>query len=239
MFTGLAVRKVRRFYKEVAYRKEEEGNLLLLDSRPIKTPAGHKLFVPTPALAEAIAAEWRAQGEEVLPETMPLSQLAITGIDRVAKERTALIFEVMKFAHTDLLCYRADGQSDLAARQEMHWGGLLEWAALALDAPLTATRGITHIQQPEASLLALGKHVEALSVDRLTGVQSLTAATGSLIIALAVAHGKLSGDEAYKLSQLDEDYQIEQWGEDPVAAKRRAALKRDIEAAARYLELLA
>jgi chaperone required for assembly of F1-ATPase len=233
------VRKVRRFYKEVTYRKEEEGNLLLLDSRPIKTPAGHKLFVPTAKLAEAIAEEWQAQDKEILPETMPLSQLAITGIDRVRSERTALIFEVMKFAETDLLCYRADGQSELAARQDKHWGGLLEWAALVLDSPLTATKGITHVKQPETSLKALAKHVEALSVDHLTGVQSLTAATGSLILALAVAHGKISGEEAYKLSQLDEDYQIEQWGEDPVAAKRRAALKHDIEAAARYLELLA
>jgi chaperone required for assembly of F1-ATPase len=232
------VRKVRRFYKEVSYRKEEEGNLLLLDARPIKTPAGHKLFVPTEPLAEAIAIEWRSQGEEVLPESMPLTQLAITGIDRVRTERTALIFEVMRFAQTDMLCYRADNQSELIARQDKAWGGLLEWAALVLDAPLTATRGIVHINQPENSIAALHKHVEALSVDQLTGVQSLTAATGSLIVALAVAHGRLSGEEAYKISQLDEDFQIEQWGEDPMAAKRRAALKRDTEAGGRYLKLL-
>jgi len=228
----------KRFYVQAQAVAAATGFAIQLDGKPVKTPAGRPLEVPSLALAEAIAEEWAAQDEMVIPATMPLTQLASTALDRVEPERAHITGELMAYAGTDLLCYRAEIPVDLAARQARDWQPLLDWATLALDAPLVVTTTVLAVTQPPLALAALERTLNRTDPWRLTAIQSAAAALGSLVLALALAEGRLSATEAFDLSQLDETYQIEQWGEDYEAADRRAALAADIAAAARLLELL-
>jgi chaperone required for assembly of F1-ATPase len=238
-------RTIKRFYKQAATAMVEGGGeggggfTVRLDGRPIKTPGGRLLVVPTAALAEAIAAEWQEQGDEVRPDAMPMTQLSSTAIDRVGPERAAIQAQLMGYAGTDLLCYRAEMPADLVRRQTEAWQPLLDWAALALDAPLAVTTSVVAIEQRAETLAALARHLDRIGLWTLTAVQAATAATGSLVLALALAEGRVSAAEAFGHSQLDETFQIEQWGEDYEAADRRAALARDIDAAGALLRLAA
>lgn len=230
---------MRRVYKSVATRPAEGGWGVALDGRPLRTPAKRELSVPNEPLAAAIAAEWEAQQTDIHPETMPLTRLAATAIDRTADLRDKIAAEVANYAGTDLVCYRAEHPPALAARQEAVWQPLLDWAAGRYDAGLAVTAGIVPTAQSAASLKAFAAAVAALDDFRLTALQSATAACGSLVIALALLEGRLDAEAAFAASQLDETFQIEAWGEDEEAAKRRAALADDIAAAARFLALLA
>jgi chaperone required for assembly of F1-ATPase len=231
-------RTFKRFYKQAAIAATADGVAVQLDGRPVKTPAGKPLVVPGAALAEAIAAEWADQGETVRPATMPLTQLAATALDRIGPERPAIVERLLSYAATDLLCYRADFPPDLAERQHAAWQPLLDWAAAELAAGLTVTVGVMAVEQPPAALAALAERLAAHDTWRLAAIQAACAAAGSLVLALALAEGRLNAEQTFGLSQLDETYQAEKWGEDYEAADRRAALKRDIDAAARLLALL-
>ncbi len=234
----MAFKSIKRFYKHAAAEARDGGFAILLDGKAVKTPGARALAVPSTRLAEAIAEEWSRQGEQVLPSTMPMTQLASTALDRVGPERTHITQQLMNFAGTDLLCYRAETPGDLVARQSRTWQPILDWAAQALDAPLLTTTSLTALSQPEDSLAALNRRLDAYDDWRLTALQSATAAMGSLILGLAMAEGFLDAEAAFQASQLDETYQIELWGEDWEAADRRAALKADIEAASAFLGLL-
>jgi chaperone required for assembly of F1-ATPase len=231
-------KSIKRFYKDAATQAGPQGFSILLDGKAIKTPGTRALCVPSSPLAEAIVLEWRDQGEQILPSTMPLTQLASTALDRVGPERAHITQQLMNYAGTDLLCYRAETPGDLVARQTAAWQPLLDWAAQSLDAPLTTTTALSAVAQPDSSLAALLRHLDSYDDWRLTALQSATAAMGSLIVGLALVEGRLDAEAAFQVSQLDETYQIEQWGEDWEAADRRAELKGDIDAAARFLGLL-
>ncbi|OAN53842.1 ATPase [Paramagnetospirillum marisnigri] len=232
------MKTIKRFYQRAESVAAEDGFAIHLDGKAVKTPGGRLLALPTAALAEAVAAEWMAQEEMVLPSSMPLTQLASTALDRVGPERGHIQSELLKYAGTDLLCYRVDHPADLAERQAKAWQPLLDWAALALDAPLSTTTTVVAVAQSAQALAALERFIAAMDVWRLTALQSATAAMGSLILGLALTEGRIDASQAFDLSQLDETYQIEQWGEDYEAADRRAALAADMKAAARFLELL-
>ena len=234
----MSSRVIKRFYKQAAFAPVADGFAVQLDGRAVKTPAGKPLVVPTSALADAIAAEWEAQEETVRPASMPITQLAATAIDRVGPERVAIVEQLLNYAATDLMCYRADFPPDLAQRQQGSWQPVLDWAATELGAAMSVTIGIMAIEQPAAALAALSDRLAGLDCWRLAAVQAATAAAGSLILALALEQGRLDAAQTFQLSQLDETYQAEKWGEDYEAADRRAALEQDIEAAARLLELL-
>ena len=229
---------MRRVYKQVAPREADGGWAVALDGRPLLTPAKRKLTVPGRCLAEAIAAEWDAQKTEIRPERMPLTRLAATALDRTAAERDRIASEVANYASTDLVCYRAEQPPALAARQHAVWQPLLDWAAGRYDAGLAVTAGILPQPQSPASLKVFAAVVASLDDFRLTALQAATAACGSLVIALALYEGELDADAAFAASQLDETFQIEAWGENAEATARRAALAEDINAAARFLELL-
>jgi chaperone required for assembly of F1-ATPase len=228
----------KRAYKDVAVVELEEGYGIALDGKTVRTPRRHPLRLPTRPLADTIAAEWRAQDEDVDPRTMPLTRLAGSAIDLVAPNRADVIERTAAYAATDLLCYRADGPQPLMERQDSAWQPLIDWAGSRFDAPLTITRGIMAVEQPDETLRALMLAVECLDNMRLTALAAATAACGSLVLALALAEREIDAGTAFELSQLDESYQIELWGEDPEAAARRVALKADIAAAARFFRLL-
>ena len=230
---------MKRVYKEVTTRPAAEGWGIALDGRPMRTPGRNDLVVPSAALARAIAAEWEAQEEEIRPATMPLTRLAATAIDRTAPQRERVIGETANYAGTDLLCYRAGHPPALAARQSEAWQPLIDWATLRYDAALAVTSGVIPTTQSPAALRAFAAAVAAQDDFRLTALHTLTAACGSLVIALALLEGRLDAEAAFAASQLDESFQIEAWGEDSEAAARRRALAADISAAARFVALLA
>ncbi|MCG8596398.1 MAG: ATPase [Kiloniellales bacterium] len=229
----------KRFYKEARAAAAEDGFEVRLDGRVLRSPAGGRLALPTEALAAAIAAEWQAQGERINAETMPIMSLASTATDRVAAQRGQIVEEILRFAETDLLCHRAETPAELVRRQAETWQPLLDWAAQELGAPLTATRGILAVAQPPASLDALRRAVEALDDLALAALSVAVAAAGSLVIGLALLRGRLDPEAAFDAAELDASYQIELWGEDPEATRRRAACRADLFAAARFAGLLA
>jgi chaperone required for assembly of F1-ATPase len=229
----------KRFYKLASVVDAEDGGHgVALDGRPIRTPGGAMLTAPTPALAEAIAAEWAAQDDEIRPSTMPMMRLAATAIDRIGTERAVIVDQVAAYGGSDLLCYRAESPAPLIDRQAALWQPLLDWAAEVHGARLAVTRGITHVAQDQTALDALRAAVEDLDDCRLAAVSHLTATCGSLVIALAIAARHIGAAEATAASQLDEQWQAEQWGEDAEATERHDNLAREIGDAARFMDLL-
>jgi chaperone required for assembly of F1-ATPase len=229
---------MKRVYRAVAVAPGDGGWQVMLDSRQLRTPAKAPLLLPNRALAEAVAAEWDAQVETVVPATMPLMRLAATAIDRVVPQRARVIDEVAGYAGTDLVCYRADRPAELVARQQAIWQPLVDWATLRYDAPLLVTTGVVPRPQPAGVVAAIQAAVAAFDDFGLTALHGLTTACGSVVIALALADSHLEPEAAWQASQLDEIYQIEKWGEDAEAARRRAAIRADIGDNCRFLTLL-
>jgi len=228
---------MKRFYKQAGVVPVADGHGVTLDGRLVKTPGKRDLVVPSPALAAAMAAEWEAQQGEVRREAMPLTRLAGVTIDRNSVEREAVVRQVAHYAETDLVCYRATRPPALAARQHEVWQPLVDWATARYDAPLAVTAGVIPASQPAASLAAFTKVVVGHDAFSLTALHAATQACGSLVIALALADKRLTAEEAFELSQLDESYQIEQWGEDAEAAARRRSLRQEIADIERFLSL--
>ncbi|MFM9841768.1 MAG: ATP12 family chaperone protein [Dongiaceae bacterium] len=229
---------MKRVYKKVAVEAVDGGYRVTLDGKPLRTPARAPLVLPRRALIEAIAAEWDAQIENVQPKTMPVMQLVSTAIDRVVAQRDRIAADIAGYAATDLVCYRAELPADLVARQHRTWQPLVDWVRREFAAPLKVTVGVMPQPQPAEALQALRRAVDGLDDLELTAMQALTGVCGSLVIALALRSGFIDADEAWAASQLDETFQIEKWGEDAEAAKRRQALLTDIRDTARFLELL-
>lgn len=225
---------MKRFWKEVTV----EAGSIRLDGRPVRTPARALLEVQTDALAQAIAQEWAAQGDQVDPRAMPLTGLANAAIDRVAPDPAAFARDLARYAETDLLCYRADGPEPLVARQQAEWDPLLGWAAQRYDIHFTCVTGILHTPQPEATVARLGEALLANPPFRLAPLSPLITISGSLVIALAVVEGAITAEDAFAAGHLDELWQAEQWGEDELAAQGRAKRREDFLSAARFLALV-
>ena len=229
---------MKRFFREATITPASDGYAVALDGKPVKTPGKQNLTLPSAALAVAIAAEWDSQEGDIRPTAMPLTQLANTAIDRVTPQRDRVVQQIAEYAETDLVCYRASRPPELTARQEAVWQPLVDWAVLRYDAPLEITAGVIPVTQAPASLRAFAAAIAERDDFALAALHVLTAACGSLVIALALSEGRLSAAEAFAASQLDESFQIEAWGEDSEQAERRQALAADIAAAARFLALL-
>jgi len=227
----------KRFYRDCSVLGEEDGFVIALDGRQVRTPAKARLLLPNPALADAVAAEWRAQTEVIDPQTMPYTRLASTAIDRIATRREEVIDEIAAYAESDLLCHHAEAPADLAARQLSVWQPLLDWLAERHGASLAATVGIVPLRQPQTALDAVRDAVAAFDDMAMAGLHLATTALGSVVLALALADRRLEAEEAFAASTLDETYQMETWGEDAEAAARRAAVRADVLAAAAFLSL--
>ncbi|MSO93607.1 MAG: ATPase [Rhodospirillales bacterium] len=230
-------RKAKRFYKAAAVEPGEGGFRVALDGRPVRTPGGASLRVPTASLAEAIRREWDGQGDVILPATMPMTQLACTAADRIEPHRQEIVERLAAFAATDLVCYRAADSAALAERQETHWRPILDWVAQRHGATFTVTTGVMPVAQPASALRAVKEAVRALDTPALTVLSCVTAAAGSILIGLALVGHRISAEQAFMASQADEAYQIERWGADGEADARRKSLRAEIETAAAYLAL--
>ncbi len=227
----------KRFWKQATAEAAETGFTVRLDGRAVKTPAKAPLVVPTLALAQGIAAEWDAQQGVVKPDSMPLTRAANSAIDKVAPLRAAVIAELSGYGGTDLLCYRATTPDALIARQAAAWDPLLDWAATALHAPLSVTHGVIPIPQPQDSLDRLAARVARFGNFQLAGLHDLVAISGSLVLALAVADGRLDADRAFEMSRIDNRWQAEQWGEDAEEAEAEALRRAAFLQADRFLGL--
>ncbi|MEK0085548.1 ATP12 family chaperone protein [Benzoatithermus flavus] len=230
---------MQRFYKDVAVGAEADGFTVLLDGKPVRTPARRLLLLPTRALAEAVAEEWRAQGETLAADAMRLTRLATTVVDLMPTRRGDAIEEVAGFADTDLLCYRASSPATLVERQEASWQPWLDWAERQYDARLQPASGIMPVEQSETALKALKAAVARLGDWRLVGLHAATTALGSLILGLALERGAIDGERAFETAYLDELFEIEEWGEDAEQTRRHERLRADVAAAERFLRLLA
>jgi chaperone required for assembly of F1-ATPase len=229
---------VKRFWKDVAVKPEGERWAIRLDARAVKTPARAALAVPTKALADAIADEWRAAGDTVDPRAMPLTGLANAAIDRVAPDRQAFAANLARYAEADLACYRAEGPRALIERQEQQWDRLLGWARRRYDVDFVTTSGLLHVAQPPATVERLSHAVAALDSFRLAGLSPLVTISGSLVAALAVLEKAITPDEAWDAVSVDERWQLEQWGSDAEAEVALDNRRDDFLAAARFLDLL-
>ena len=211
---------------------------ILLDGRTVKTPGGQKLNTGRAReLADAIAEEWRSQGETILPETMPLTKLVNTAIDRVPSNRDAIIDDLAKYANTDLLCYRAEAPAELVRRQQA-WDKWLAWVTEEYFARLDVVTGVTHKEQPADAIERIRSAIAAHDDFRLTALHVGITITGSAVLGLAFAARPLSATEAFELSQIDETYQAEHWGRDAEAEKARAGRLAELSAAGRLLALI-
>lgn len=228
---------MKRFYDAATSVAAEKGFEVRLDGSPVRTPAKRKLALPSERLAQAICREWSDQGEKIDTGGMRLTRLANSAIDRVADRRDAVVSEIAGYAETDLVCYRAAEPEALRERQEASWTPLVDWIGKRHGIVLTVTAGLLPCPQTPESLSSVRKAVEDRNDFSLTGLQLATAAGGSVVIALALADGEIDAEEAWKLSLVDETWQIENWGEDPEAAKRRAGLLADICAAETFMKL--
>jgi chaperone required for assembly of F1-ATPase len=229
---------MRRFYRDVTVRPAERGHQVLLDGRPMRTPARQLLAAPTAPLAEAIADEWRGQGDTIRPDAMPLTRLASTAIDRMPAQRQAAIEEVIAYTDTDLVCYRAAEPFELVQRQHQAWQPMLEWLTRTYGVKLAVTTSILPLTQPAAARTRLRSAVEDLSDWPLVGMHMATTALGSLVLGLGLLHGRLDADAALAASLLDELFEIERWGSDVEAERRQEVLRRDVSGAARLLQEL-
>lgn len=230
---------MRKVYKLAAVTVRPDGGYgIALDGKVLRTPARHEYALPTMALADAIAAEWNAQERDIVPATMPLTTLAATAIDRVPHLRDKTIDEAAAYGATDLLCYRVAEPLELVERQAATWDPLLDWLLRRYDVRLAITDSIHAVTQDSAALARLRAALAATDNFQMAALHALTGATGSLVIALALFEGELDAPAAFAASQIEELFQLERWGSDAEAEKRREGLAVDIAASKRFLDLL-
>ena len=226
---------MKRFWINVTL---DDGRAVSLDGKPVRTPGRVPLALPTDALAEAVAGEWRAVEGEIDPRAMPLTGLANAAIDRVGADPALFARGLAVYAESDLLCYRADAPDDLVARQQAAWNPLLDWARARYDVHLETATGILHRAQPAATLTRLGEAIATRDAFALAALSPIVTIGGSLIAALALAENAATPEQVWDAITLDEDYQAERWGRDPLAAAGIEARRRDFDAGVRMLELL-
>jgi chaperone required for assembly of F1-ATPase len=230
-------RRRKRFYKQAEVTGDGPYGVAL-DGRVVKTPGKRNLTVPSFALAEAIAGEWAAQGERIEPERMWMTKLANTAIDLVEGEEERIVAEIVGYAGSDLVCYRAAEPESLAIRQGEFWDPILSWAEETLGVRFLTVQGVMHRTQPPETLQGVESYLHRFDAMRLCALHNIATLTGSALIALSLASGALEPERAWLTAHVDEDWQAERWGEDAEAAERKTRRKQEFDSAVRFLELL-
>lgn len=214
--------KAKRFWTDVAVEAVDGGYRVVLDGRSVNTPGKQPLILPTRAVADAVAVEWDAQEGEIKPLTMPHTRSANSALERVAPQHAGVSAMLASYGETDLLCYRADGPEELTSRQSMGWDPLLDWADARYGARLVVGAGIVPVAQDAEAVARLSRAVADIAPFPMTALHDLVTLSGSLILGLAVSEQRLNAHDAWRLSRIDETWQIEQWGADEEAAEAAA-----------------
>lgn len=226
----------KRFYKKAEAAKTDDGLAIHLDGRPVKTPSKATLLLPNQALAEAVAAEWDAQEKEINPGAMPLTRIANSAQDAVSIKFADVADEIARFIGNDALCYRAGEPDTLVTRQTETWDPILNWAGEQLGGRFALIEGIIHKEQPEELVNAFRAKLDGLSPLRLAALHTATTLCGSAVLAFAVLEGQVSADEAWRAAFIEEDWNIERWGEDAEAARVRSYKNTEFKAAVLVLK---
>ncbi|PHR58641.1 MAG: ATPase [Robiginitomaculum sp.] len=225
----------KRFYKEVGVEARDGAFVVVLDGRVLKTPGKQHLTFDKEFRAALVAQEWDAQEGDIKPETMPCTRMMNVACEQTPDRRPDLVAEFRKYCGTDLLCYRSHAPRDLCEQQERDWQPILDWAVENHNIALAVTTSIHAVGQAETSLNAAAAYAQTLSHTKLTLLVHFTASLGSSILALALLEGRLNLDESLALSRLDEEFQIERWGEDEEAQERIQNLHTELAAMARLI----
>lgn len=225
---------MKRFWTGVGVTPERG---VMLDGRPVRTPGRVPLLLPTPVLAEAVADEWRAVGDSIDPRAMPLTGLANAAIDRVASDPATFAAGLARYGETDLLYYRAVDPPELVARQDAAWNPVLAWARARYDVHFETVASVMHRAQPSATIARLGVAVSAFDPFALAALSPLVTISGSLLLALALVEGAITPDQAWMAAHVDEDWQVQMWGEDALATQARANRRVEFDAAVRFCSL--
>ena len=221
-----------RFYKEAGVIERDGLHHVALDGRTAKTPARKALAVASRSVAEALAAEWQAQAERIDPAAMPLTRLVNSALDGVVEQEAAVRAEILRYAGSDALCYRAGEPEALVERQNLVWQPILGDIEVLIGARFLLAEGIVFAEQPEETLAAVTRHVEKIAAPlALAGAHNVMTLTGSAILMLALANGLIDPDAVWNAAHLDEDYQIGIWGQDEEAAERRVIRRHEFDAA--------
>ena len=226
---------MKRFWTDVAI---DADRVVTLDGKPVRTPGRRPLALPTDALAQAVAEEWRSVGETIDPRTMPLTGLANAATDPIANDPTQFAARLAAYGESDLLCYRADGPPPLVERQAATWDPLLAWARGRYDVTFAVTTGVMHVAQPDATIARLYEAVAAYDNFRLAGLSPVVTLTGSLVIGLALIEGEIDADTAWGAAGIDEDWSVEMWGEDWQATQLRELKRKEFGVGVEFLGLL-
>ncbi len=229
---------MKRFWRTATTVPQDGGRGIALDGRPVRTPARAPLVVPSEELAEAIAAEWNAQGSDIDPAAMPMTGIANAAIDLATGDRAAFAETIAAYAQTDLLCYRDDRDAALQGEQASAWNPLLAWAEARHGIEFALAQGVLPIDQPAATVAALREAVHALDPFRLAPLSPLVTIGGSLVAGLALVEDAFAADMLWEAVSLDELYQERRWGADSEAQKARDRRAADWGNAARFLRLL-
>ncbi len=227
----------KRFWTDVKVANVGDGYQVHLDGRPVHTPGKTLAALPNRAMADAMAAEWAAQADTIAPATMPITRLVTIAIDHIVPNRAEVAAKLAAYGETDLLCYRAAYPPELSQRQITGWDPILTWAAGAFDAQLLPTTGVQPITQPPNAIRNLHAQIDKTDTFPLAALRDMVMVAGSLILGLAAAHGRLTPDVAFDLSRIDEEYQIEHWGNDTEAETAMRARKAQFVTACRFFRL--
>ena len=227
-----------RFYKDVSVDALEGIHRVLLDGKPVKTPVGNVVSLPTRALADAIADEWRAQRTTIEPQTMVLTKLANTAIDRVAPSSAGARQQLLSFAESDVVCYRAESPSELVSRQKLAWDPLLSWTRERFSSSLRVVSALSFIEQDEASLRALGAALAKLDTFSLAALYAAASLCGSLVIALALSERRLDPEQTFAAANLEKIFQAERWGWDPRETAKADLERAELNQISRFFALL-
>lgn len=231
----------KRFYKSVGVELSEDGkrHRVVLDGRGVRTPAAAVVELPSAEAARLVADEYDAQTDELDPMAMPVTRLVNTAIDGVATDLQAVAEDILRYASSDLLCYRAEAPERLVVLEAEAWDPVLDWAEADLGARFILAEGVMHVEQPRTAIAALDTHLRPRREPfRLAALHVMTSLTGSALLALAVEARALSPERAWQAAHVDEDWNIAQWGEDAEAAASRALRERDMMGAAALLAAL-
>lgn len=233
---------MKRFYTLVSQTKTEDGYVVQLDGKSVKTPLAQALAAPNRAMADVLVAEWSAQEDQVVPDSMPITQILTTAIDTM-RDRDAMTKSLLKYLDTDLLCYRVKEPQEIAKRQKENWGRWLTWFDEHFESPLEVTYGIEALKQDEDTHKQIWNYLEALDEYYFTVLQIVTSLSGSIVLGLAFLEHEATPEDVYNAAELEEIYHSEiadeaTYGGDPVQEKRQAKMRRELDACKKFMDLL-
>ncbi len=233
---------MKRVYKLVSQTKTEDGYAIQLDGKFVKTSLNQPLAAPNKTVADAIVKEWSEQTDEIVPDSMPITQILTSAIDRI-RERAAMTQTLLKYLDTDLLCYRVKQPEVLAKRQKEVWDRWLTWFDEHFESPLDVTYGLEALRQDPDTHKQIWNYLEALDDHYFTVLQIVTSLSGSIVLGLAFIEHEATADDVYNAAELEEIYHAEIAGEaehvaDPVQERRQASMRRDLAMCAKFMELL-